>query len=382
MPDPRGPNAALIGQPGSRHQLETPALVLDLDVADRNIAVMAGHARAFGYALRPCFKVHKSLEIARRQVAAGALGTCCATLAEAEAAVAAGIPGVLLFSTVVTPGRLDRVARLNATTSEFIIVTDDLGNVAALGEAARRSGRDLTVMADYAMGGGRTGAPDGTRTVQLARRIADTPGLRYAGLQSYNGRILTIPDYDDRAAAAAGPAADLAGVLAGLDAAGLTPEIVSGSGTGTHDIDGRGGLFTEIQAGTYVLMDVNYSGVQIRRDDPAPFGLALSVSASVISSPGTGYVITDGGAKEIDGTFGTLDPVIAAGAPVDSGYRMVGDDLGRIDIPVGSAAPAVGDRVTIIPPHAWQTVPLYPVFHCVSGDTLVDIWPVDAQMNW
>jgi 3-hydroxy-D-aspartate aldolase len=380
--DPRGPNAALIGQPGSRHHLETPALVLDLDVADRNIAVMADHARAFGYALRPCFKVHKSLEIARRQVAAGALGTCCATLAEAEAAVAAGIPGVMLFSTVVTPGRLDRVAQLNAATDEFIIITDDLGNVAALADAARRSGRDLAVMADYAMSGGRTGAQDGKQTVELARRIADTPGLRYAGLQSYNGRILTIPDYDDRAAATLERAAELADVLADLAAAGLTPEIVSGSGTGTHDIDGRGGLFTEIQVGTYVLMDVNYSGVQIRKDDPSPFGQALWVSASVISSPGAGYVITDGGAKEIDGTFGTMPPVIAAGAPAGSEYRMVGDDLGRIDVPAGADAPAVGDRVTLIPPHAWQTVPLYPVYHCVSGDTLVDIWPVDAQMNW
>lgn len=380
--DPRGPNAALIGQPGSRHHLETPALVLDLDVADRNIAVMADHARAFGYALRPCFKVHKSLEIARRQVAAGALGTCCATLAEAEAAVAAGIPGIVLFSTVVTPGRLDRVAQLNAATDEFLIVTDSLDNVAALAHAARRSGRELAVLADYAMSGGRTGAPDGKRTVELARRIADTPGLRYAGLQSYNGRILCIPDYDDRATATLERAAELADVLADLAAADLSPEIVSGSGTGTHDIDGRGGLFTEIQVGTYVLMDVNYSGVRIRKDDPAPFGLALTVSASVISSPGAGYAITDGGAKEIDGTFGTLAPVIASGAPEGSQYRMVGDDLGRIDIPAGAAAPAVGDRVTLIPPHAWQTVPLYPVFHCVSGDTLVDIWPVDAQMNW
>jgi 3-hydroxy-D-aspartate aldolase len=380
--DPRGPNAPLIGQAGSRHHLETPALVLDLDVVDRNIAVMAEHARSFGYRLRPCFKVHKSVEIARRQVAAGALGQCCATLAEAEAAVAAGIPGVMLFSTVVTPGRLGRVAQLNATTDEFLIVTDDPGNVAALGEAARRSGRELAVLADYAMNGGRTGAPDGKGTVELARRIADTPGLRYAGLQSYNGRILCIPDYAERAAATLEQAAELGGVLADLAAAGLDPEIVSGSGTGTHDIDGRGGLFTEIQVGTYVLMDVNYSGVQIRQDDPAPFGLALSVSASVISSPGAGYVITDGGAKEIDGTFGTLAPVIVAGAPVDSQYRMVGDDLGRIELPAGAAAPAVGDRVTVIPPHAWQTVPLYPVFHCVSGDTLVDIWPVDAQMNW
>src|SRR6202034_573276 len=148
---PRGPNARLIGEPGSRHRLETPALVLDLDVLDHNIADMAAHAQANGYALRPCFKVCKSVEIARRQVAAGALGVCCATVAEAEVAAGAGIPGVVLFSTVVTPGRLRRVAGLNASGADFAVVTDDLGNVADLGEAARRSGRELAVLADFAM---------------------------------------------------------------------------------------------------------------------------------------------------------------------------------------------------------------------------------------
>ncbi len=333
--DPRGPNAPLIGQPGSRHLLETPALVLDVDVMDRNIEDMAEHARSHGYALRPCFKVYKSVEIARRQVAAGALGVCCATLAEAEVAAGTGLAGVMLFSTVVTPGRLDRLAALNASGAELIVVTDDLGNVADLAEAARRSGRELAVMADFAMSGGRTGAVDAEQTVRLAARIADTPGLRYAGLQSYNGRVLTIPDYDERAAASLPRVAELREVVAQLDAAGLTPQIVSGSGTGTHDIDCSASVFTEIQVGTYVLMDVSYSGVHIRRDNPSPFGIALTVSASVISSPGDGYVITDGGAKEIDGTFGTIAPAISAGAPEGSQYRMVGDDLGRIDLPAG-----------------------------------------------
>lgn len=378
----RGPNANLIGRPGSRFKLETPALVVDVDVLDRNITLMAAHARAAGYALRPCFKVYKSVEIARRQVGAGALGVCCATLAEAEACVDAGIPGVLLFSSVVTPQRITRLAGLNTRASELIVAADDPANVAALGEAARRSGRDLAVLADYAMRGGRTGAPDPARAVDLARQIADTDGLRYAGVQGYNGTILTIAAYDDRVAASAPLVDELGEVVAALTAAGLRPPIVSGSGTGTYDIDYRSGVYTEIQAGTYVVMDANYLGVQLRTDDPAPFGPALTVETTVISSPGGGYAVTDAGGKEVDGLFGPVRPLIISGAPAGSRYEIVGDDLGRIDVPAGEAPPAVGDRVVLVPPHAWYTVPLYPVFHCVSGDALVGIWPVDARANW
>jgi 3-hydroxy-D-aspartate aldolase len=376
-----GPNAALIGRPGSRHELETPALVLDLDVLTRNIEVMAEHARARGYQLRPCFKVYKSVEIARRQVTAGALGICCATLAEAEAAALAGIASVLLFTTVVTPGKLERLAALNVVAEELIVATDEPGNVSDLAEAARRSGRALKVMADFDMGGGRTGARGVAQTVALARLIADTPGLHYAGLQAYNGQILAIPDYAERRRAALECLAPVREVIARLTAEGLAPQIVSGGGTGTYDIDPDAAVFTEIQAGTYVVMDVSYGRVHLRPEEPEPFGQALTVCASVVSAPGGGYVITDGGGKEIDGVFAELQPVIRAGAPEGSRYSIVGDDLGRIDLPPGGEAPRVGDRVTLVPPHAWQTVPMYRVYHCVSGDTLVDIWPVDGLSN-
>lgn len=381
QPDPTGPNAALIGRPGFRHQLETPALVLNLDVLTRNIEAMAEHARSRGYRLRPCFKVHKSAEIARRQMAAGALGVCCATLAEAEAAALAGIGSVLLFTTVVTPGKLERLAALNAAAGELIVATDEPGNVPDLAEAARRSGRALKVIADFDMGGGRTGTRGAARTVALARLIAGTPGLRYAGLQAYNGQILCIPGYAERRRASLECLAQVREVIARLTAEGLAPPIVSGSGTGTHDIDPDAAVFTEIQAGTYVLMDVNYGRVQLRPEGPGPFRQAVTVFTSVVSAPGAGYVITDGGGKEVDGVFAALQPVIAAGAPQGSRYSIVGDDMGRIDLPPGGEAPRVGDRVSLIPPHAWQTVPMYRAYHCVSGDTLVDIWPVDALAN-
>jgi 3-hydroxy-D-aspartate aldolase len=382
LADGRGPNAALIGKPGSRYRLETPALVLDLDVLTRNIEAMAEHARAHGYQLRPCFKVYKSVEIARRQIAAGAVGICCATLGEAEAAVQGGIGSVLMFTTVVTPGKLERLAALNAAAEELIVVTDEPGNVPDLAAAARRSGRALKAMADFDMGGGRTGARGAARAVALAKQISDTPALHYAGLQAYNGQILCIPGYEERRRASLECLEPVRKVIAQLTAEGLAPEIVSGSGTGTHDIDPAAAVFTEVQAGTYVLMDVNYGQVLLRRDGRGPFEQAVTVSTSVVSAPGGGYVITDGGAKEIDGVFADLQPVITAGAPEGSRYSIVGDDLGRIDLPPQARSPEVGDRVSLIPPHAWQTVPMYPAYHCVSGDTLVDIWPIDALANW
>ena len=166
-----GPNEHLVGEPGSRHLIGTPALVLDLDRLDANIRSMAEHARQHGYALRPPGKIHKCSEIARLQVAAGAVGVCCATLSEAETFVQNGVPGVMLFSTVVTDPKLDRLAALNARADGFIVAADSHENVEQLGVAARRSGRPLGVLVDYEVGGGRTGTADEDTAVALARAI-------------------------------------------------------------------------------------------------------------------------------------------------------------------------------------------------------------------
>ena len=191
MNDWRGPNASLIGQPGSRSALGTPALVLDLDRLDANIRSMATHAESRGYQLRPVAKIHKSVEIARRQVDAGALGMCCATLSEAEAMVAGGIPAVTLFTSVVSEPKLQRLAALNARAKDLIVVTDDFGNVAQLGKVIRPTGHTLQVMVDFELGGGRTGLADEDSAVALARRIRETEGLEFVGIQAYNGMGLS-----------------------------------------------------------------------------------------------------------------------------------------------------------------------------------------------
>jgi 3-hydroxy-D-aspartate aldolase len=382
MSDWRGPNASLIGQPGSRNALGTPALVLDLDRLDANIRSMAAHAESHGYQLRPVMKIHKSVEIARRQVDAGAVGMGCATLSEAEVMVAGGIPGVMLFTSVVSEPKLQRLAALNARANGLIVVTDDFDNVAQLGKVIQPTGHTLQVMVDFELGGGRTGLADEESAVALARRIQETEGLEFAGIQAYNGVGLSEPDYDSRRQVVLERDRRAAQLVARFDAEGLHPRIVSGGGTGSHDIDSEVGVFTEIQVGSYVFMDVHYMDAVMRRDEPHPFEPALTVRGTVVSAAQPGFVITDVGLKEIDGAFGPIAPAVANGAPAGVRYSLVGDDLGRIDFTNERERLPVGAKFELLAPHCYQTVNLYSVYHCVAGDKLVDIWPVDALRSW
>jgi 3-hydroxy-D-aspartate aldolase len=382
MSDWRGPNASLIGRPGSRRALGTPALVLDLDRLDANIRSMAAHAELHGYQLRPAMKVHKSTAIARRQVEAGAVGVCCATLSEAEAMVEAGVPGVLLFTSVVSEAKLQRLAALNARAEDFAVVTDDFDNVTQLGRATRANGQTLQVLVDFELGGGRTGLASQDNAVALARHIQETDGLDFAGIQAYNGQGLSDRDYDPRRALVFERARQVSEIVAKFEAEGLHPRIVSGGGTGSHDIDSETGVFTEIQVGSYVLMDGYYKDTVMRRNEPHPFAPAMTVCGTVVSAAQPGFVITDVGLKEIDGAFGPIRPTLISGAPAGSSYSLVGDDLGRIDFGSAHDSLPVGARFELLPPHCYQTVTLYSVYHCVAGDKLVGIWPIDALRSW
>ncbi len=379
----RGPNEHLIGAPGSRHQLGTPSLVIDADIMDANIASMARHAAAHDYEVRPVGKIHKSIEITRRQVDAGGRGPCCATLAEAEVFVDAGFRDVMLFTSVVTAPKLERLAKLNARAEDFIVCADHAGNVVQLGEAARRSGRPLKVLVDLETGSYRTGLVGEEAAVALAHLIVDTEGLEYAGVQGYTGDHMNTLSFEARRKRGLEVVEPVARAVERLRAEGLEPEIISGGGTGTHDIDHEIGVFTEIQAGTYVLMDTNYYNVEMRRDEAHPFGPALFVRTTIISSGQAEFAITDAGIKEVDVIFGINNPVILRGAPPGAVYEVAGDDMGRIRFAEpGKDRLEVGEVVEILPPHCYQTTVLYRYFHVVSGDTLVDIWPVDAYDNW
>ena len=245
----------------------------------------------------------------------------------------------------------------------------------------RGSGRPLRLLVDFEVGGGRTGLADEDAAVGLARRIASSDEVAYAGVQGYVGNHQNTVDYDERRRMSRELLAPLVQLVERLHREDLAPGVVSGAGTGTHDFDHELGILTEVQGGTYALMDVNYRDAVLRRDEPHPFGPALFVRGTVISTAQPGFVVVDAGIKELDCIFGIENPGILRGAPSGAVYRMVGDDMGRIDLPEGATL-AVGDVVEMQPPHCYQTLNMYGVIHVVRGDDLVDIWTVDARDQW
>jgi D-serine deaminase-like pyridoxal phosphate-dependent protein len=239
----------LIGQQGSRRSLNTPALVLDLEMLDRNIAEMASFAKAHNVKLRPHSKTHKSADIARRQIKAGALGVCCAKLGEAEALGEAGIESLHITSPVVTPQAIARLIELNAKVKGLMVVVDHPANVEALAAAAK-AGQTLQVIVDIDPGIHRTGVASPEAAVELAQLVAKHKALKYGGVQFYCGRHQHIVDFAQRKAEIEERTDYLKAILAKLEAAGLKPAIVTGSGTGTHFIDAKLGVFTELQVGS------------------------------------------------------------------------------------------------------------------------------------
>jgi len=289
------PNSALIGLAGSRGRLTTPALVLDLDRLDRNIAAMAACCRQTGLALRPHAKTHKSVAIARLQIEAGAIGVSCATLGEAEVMVGGGISGVLVTSPVIGEARVRRLIDLNKRATGLMAVVDhpqNLAELAAAAHAAVRSGAPpLSLLVDFDIGLHRTGAASIEDALFLARGIAAEPEreLRFAGVQAYAGQLQHVADYAEREKLARLQHARLGELVAALRAAGLAPAAITGAGTGTHDIDSRDAPFTELQAGSYVFMDVDYDRVQLRPGaNRPPFENALFVQTSVVSANASG----------------------------------------------------------------------------------------------
>ncbi|MEW6018561.1 MAG: DSD1 family PLP-dependent enzyme [Pseudomonadota bacterium] len=376
LSDDRRLHGHLIGQQGSRRALNTPVLVVDLDVLEANIAAMARKAAAGGARLRPHAKTHKSVDIARRQVAAGAFGLCCAKLGEAEALAAGDIPNLHITSPVVSAPAIARLAALNDRSPGLSVVADHPDNVAALAQAASVE-RPLTVFVDVDPGIRRTGVANDSDAVALARQIAAAPSLRFGGVQKYCGREQHIGDFAERRAAIVAQTEALSGTIAALTAAGLAPPVVTGGGTGTHEIDLELGVFNELQVGSYVFMDDQYLACRLAAEPGETYGRSLMVEARVVSANHGPLVTVDAGFKAF--STDADPPQVLAGAGEGARFAFMGDEHGAVIAPGVGERLRPGDMVTLAVPHCDPTVNLYESYHVVRGDTLVDIWPVSAR---
>lgn len=346
-------------------EIPTPALVLDAAALDRNIARMARFFSAGPCRLRPHFKAHKTPEIARRQLAAGSCtGLTCATVSEAEA-VASLCDDVLIANEIVSAEKCARVAALQRHT-RMTVAVDSIAGIETLGAAARAAGVRVGVLVDVNVGQNRCGVSPDAEAIALARRVSEADGLTLRGVMGYEGHVQPIRDRKEREERARDAMGALTAAADEIRAARLTCDVVSAGGTGTFDISGRFTGISEIQAGSYALMDSDYGEVHV------PFEQAFWVLGTVISRPSPDRCVADCGHKALTKDHGLPEVNWIAGAVVTA----LNDEHATIALPPGASI-AVGDRVQLVPSHTDPTINLHDVFYVVERERVIDIWPIE-----
>jgi D-serine deaminase-like pyridoxal phosphate-dependent protein len=357
-----------------KHEIDTPALILDLDIVEENIASMAKFFADRTQRLRPHFKTPKTPEIARRQLEAGAIGITAAKLGEAEVLVRAGLGPVLIANQIVGRQKIDRLMDLLGRGEVIVAVESEL-NVRELEEGAARTGRTPQVIIEVDTGMHRCGTSNPEETVELAQRIVAGP-VRYCGIMGYEGHCVMIEDPAERQKRAGEALERLIRHADALTAAGLAPEIVSAGGTGTYDIAGSWPGVTEVQAGSYVFMDGRYRTVRPDLGRPA-----LTLLATVIARHGD-YAVIDAGMKSLTNEFG---PPLGKDLPVK--VARLSEEHGHLSwLAAQAGSPsAVGDadiqpgmKIEVIPSHNDTTLNLHSEYYVVRGDAVVAVWPIEA----
>lgn len=357
-------------EPGmSDAEVDTPALLLDLDAFEANLDLMATLLAPTGTRLRAHAKTHKSPVIARLQMDRGAIGQCVQKVAEAEALAWGGVPDILVSNEVVGARKLARLAAL-ARLGRVAVCADDAQQVVAYAAAAEAAGIRLAVLVEIDVGAGRCGVPPGPPAVALAGLIAASPHLRFGGLQAYHGSAQHRRTPAEREAAVAGAVDLTRRTVEQLRQRGLDCPIIGGAGTGTFALEAASGVFTEIQAGSYVFMDADYA----RNQAPPPFRQALFVLATVMSRAVPGVAVVDAGLKAL---------AVDSGLPeiwARPGLRYAGasDEHGKILLEDGTA-PALGEKLRLVPGHCDPTVDRHDWYVGVRQGRVECLWPVAAR---
>ncbi|RKU20386.1 alanine racemase [Candidatus Poribacteria bacterium] len=352
-------------------ELDTPALLIDLDKMEANIATMANYFSTVNADLRPHVKTHKTPIIAHKQIAAGAIGVTCAKLGEAEAVIHAGIRDVLIANQVVGAQKIARLINL-AKHSEIMVAVDNAENVQAISEAAAAKGATVRMLIEVNIGMDRCGVEPGKPTLKLAEQIHRSPNLIFEGLMGYEGHTVAKPNRSERDTATREAMQRLVDTKHYFEKHDVEVPIMSGGGTGTFNITGSIPEMTEVQAGSYVLMDSTYRNVEGIGDH---FDCALSVLATVVSRPSADRIIVDTGLKVLAKEFGIPQPVGI------NGVEMTGlsEEHGKLQVSDANVSLKPGDKLEILPTHCCTTVNLHDRYYGIRNGIVESVWNIAAR---
>jgi 3-hydroxy-D-aspartate aldolase len=362
------------GQPGmTLDEVDTPALLLDLDAFERNLDRLDESLRGHPVRVRPHSKSHKCPELALRQMARGAVGVCCQKVSEAEAMVDGGVPNVLVSNEVVGRQKLERLAAL-ARRAQVSVCVDDAGNVADLDAAAGRADARLDVLVEIDVGAGRCGVAPGQPVLALAERISRCGNLRFAGLHAYQGAAQHARTPEQRRQMIDKAVQQVRATLELLHEHGYRCDSVTGAGTGTYPLEVASGVYNEIQPGSYVFMDADYHRNLDGGGRPAlTFEQSLFVWATIMSHPTAERAVVDAGLKAF-----SMDSGMPLVAGPGAQYLKASDEHGLLSV-TDTTRFRLGDKIRLIPGHCDPTVNLYDWIVGYRGDIVESVWPIAAR---
>ena len=356
------PPPASIGQPLA--EVDTPALVLDLDAFEKNLGTLKDSVKG-RVRVRPHAKTHKCPEVAKRQIALGAVGSCCQKVSEAEAMVEGGVRDVLVSNEIVGARKLARLAALSRRAKIGVCI-DSMHHLREL----KASGADVDVYVEIEVGMKRCGVAPGEPAVALAREVL-AAGMRFGGLQAYHGRAQHIRSMEERHAVIERSAQHVFETRRLLEKAGIACPVVTGAGSGTYMLEVESGAWDEIQCGSYAFMDADYA----RNEWAAPlprFAHALFVLTTVMSRPSETLAVVDAGLKASSVDSGM--PALWQRSGLE--YTHASDEHGWVE---GAGAPALGEKLLLVPGHCDPTINLYDWYVCVRKGVVEDLWAITAR---
>ncbi|MCC5983253.1 MAG: DSD1 family PLP-dependent enzyme [Rhodobacteraceae bacterium] len=357
--------------------IQTPCLVLDLDALERNIKKMGDYAREHGMRHRVHGKMHKSVDVYfLQEKLGGACGVCCQKVSEAEVFARAGVKDVLVSNQVRDPAKIDRLARMPKLGARTICCVDDIDNVADLSAAAQKHGTTIECLVEIDCGAGRCGVTTTEDVVKIAKAIDAAPGLKFAGLQAYQGAMQHMDSYEDRKAKIDIAVAMVRDAVEGLKAEGLECDIVGGGGTGSYYFESTSGVYNELQCGSYAFMDADYGRILDKdgnRIDQGEWENALFLLTSVMSRAKPGKAIVDAGLKAQS---------VDSGLPFvfgrdDVKYVKCSDEHGVIE-DLGNVL-KVNEKLRLVPGHCDPTCNVHDWYVGVRGGKVESVWPVSAR---